>query len=619
MPTRFGRSKFSRALRGLLAASRLPWLIAALGATMLVPLVGVMLHFAEFEKDAAIKGAFDDAALMAERGAERQRDIIDAASNLLTVLSRLPQVREPAGDPAACGAMLSAAASLYPWISSLFVSAPDGEQVCINDPTIKIGNISDRAYFKRALEDKQVVVSDLLTGRASRAPRIFAALPMLNSRVEVSGVIGVGIDVTAMTQVLSIDITNDDDTMAVLLDGQGRLLARAPAGGAMVGDDYGDRPLFQALKERRSGTAELPALDGSERLFGWRRVGDSSAILAVGILKSDIIARVNQLLYRRMVEIGVAVLIVSAMGLLGGELLVFGPLRELARTAKRLGAGDSSSRVRLPIAVGEMIQLGHAFNRMAADLGERQAKLIKADRAKSEFLANMSHELRTPLNSVIGFAEIIGSQAMGPVGDAAYVEYAEHIRESGRHLLGLINDILDLSKVEAGRMELVEDTVDFGATIRGAVGMLQDQAEKAGVQLICTVPKRPIAVRADSQRLRQVVLNLVSNAIKFTDAGGRVTTEIAIDAESRPTLAVEDTGIGIAAEDLPRVMEVFGQVQTQLNRTRSGTGIGLPLTKRLVEMHGGTLDLASQPGIGTTVTVRLPASRLLDAETQLVA
>jgi signal transduction histidine kinase len=320
-----------------------------------------------------------------------------------------------------------------------------------------------------------------------------------------------------------------------------------------------------------------------------------------------------------MVEIGVAVLIVSAMGLLGGELLVFGPLRELTRTAKRLGAGDSSARVRLPIAVGEMIQLGHAFNRMAADLGERQAKLIKADRAKSEFLANMSHELRTPLNSVIGFAEIIGSQAMGPVGDAAYVEYAEHIRESGRHLLGLINDILDLSKVEAGRMELIEDTVDFGATIRSAVNMLQDQAEKAGVQLNCTVPKRPIAVRADSQRLRQIVLNLVSNAIKFTDAGGRVSMEIGIDAESRPTLTVEDTGIGIAAEDLPRVMEVFGQVQTQLNRTRSGTGIGLPLTRRLVEMHGGTLDLASQLGVGTTVTVRFPASRLLDAETQLVA
>jgi signal transduction histidine kinase len=231
----------------------------------------------------------------------------------------------------------------------------------------------------------------------------------------------------------------------------------------------------------------------------------------------------------------------------------------------------------------------------------------------------MSHELRTPLNSVIGFAEIIGSQAMGPVGDAAYVEYAEHIRESGRHLLGLINDILDLSKVEAGRMELIEDTVDFGATIRSAIGMLQDQAEKAGVQLACAVPKRPIAVRADSQRLRQVVLNLVSNAVKFTDAGGRVTAEITIDAESRPTLSIEDTGIGIAAEDLPRVMEVFGQVQTQLNRTRSGTGIGLPLTKRLVEMHGGTLDLSSQPGVGTTVTVRFPASRLLDAETQLVA
>jgi PAS domain S-box-containing protein len=239
---------------------------------------------------------------------------------------------------------------------------------------------------------------------------------------------------------------------------------------------------------------------------------------------------------------------------------------------------------------------------------KEQAEL--ANRAKSEFLANMSHELRTPLNAIIGFSEIIGGEIFGPLGDRRYGEYAIDIHDSGNHLLQIINDILDLAKIEAGQHELQEQPVEVAQVIESCLRLIAGRATKAGVSVEVELPA-PITVNADQRKLKQILINLLSNAVKFTGDGGRVAIGARLDAEGTFVLSVRDDGIGIKAELLETVLAPFAQADGSLTRSREGTGLGLPLVKALTELHGGTLAIESEDGLGTTVTVRLPAARVL--------
>ena len=236
-----------------------------------------------------------------------------------------------------------------------------------------------------------------------------------------------------------------------------------------------------------------------------------------------------------------------------------------------------------------------------------------ANRAKSEFLANMSHELRTPLNAVIGFSEVIRKEMLGPVGNQEYVEAANDIRNSGRHLLDLINDVLDLSKLETGNFELQEEEVDVGQTIRACLQMVRERAEDGGLGLATVIDEATLPkLRADARRLKQILINLLSNAVKFTRPDGIVTTKAWRIPGGGLVLQVADTGIGIAEEDIPRALARFSQVESSLNRAHEGAGLGLSLVGSLVESHGGTLDIKSAVGTGTTVTVTFPVERVID-------
>ncbi|HYE48686.1 MAG TPA: ATP-binding protein [Azospirillaceae bacterium] len=262
-----------------------------------------------------------------------------------------------------------------------------------------------------------------------------------------------------------------------------------------------------------------------------------------------------------------------------------------------------------------------AFQGTAEDVtARRQAEeaLVKAkeqsefaNRAKTEFLANMSHELRTPLNAIIGFSEIIGSQSLGPIDNPDYAEYARDIHESGRMLLDLINDILDLSKIEAGRKELNEHMVDLPRAMGSCLRLVKERAIRGGVTTALDVAEPLPRLRADEIALKQVLSNLLTNAVKFTPKGGSVTLSARVQPDGRLLVSVADTGIGIHPEDIPKAMEPFRQIEGPLTRSAGGAGLGLPLVRALVELHGGSFALESEPGRGTTAKVWLPADRLL--------
>ncbi|HET7594824.1 MAG TPA: ATP-binding protein, partial [Stellaceae bacterium] len=243
----------------------------------------------------------------------------------------------------------------------------------------------------------------------------------------------------------------------------------------------------------------------------------------------------------------------------------------------------------------------------------RQAKnqAEGANRAKSEFLANMSHELRTPLNAIIGFAEIMRDRLLGSIGNPRYAEYAEDIHNSGTHLLGIINDILDLSKVEAGRLELAEEVIDLHVIVKSTAALLRERAAAGGLEVKTELAEQALLLRGDERKLKQIVTNLLSNAVKFTPAGGEIVVAARVE-EGCVLLEVRDTGIGIAPEHVARALSPFGQVDSRLSRRYEGTGLGLPLARALAELHGGTLTLDSAPGRGTTVRVTLPAERVVE-------
>jgi signal transduction histidine kinase len=249
---------------------------------------------------------------------------------------------------------------------------------------------------------------------------------------------------------------------------------------------------------------------------------------------------------------------------------------------------------------------------IAEERDQARSRAEQANLAKSNFLAMMSHELRTPLNAILGFSEVIRDTGMEPVGPL-YRGYADDIHNAGQHLLDLINAVLDLSKVEVGRLELYEEVVDLGAIVVSCTQLIGASAEEGSLTLETSIPEDLPPLLGDRLRLKQIVLNLLSNAVKFTPSGGKVSITVSLPAAGGLELTIADTGIGMRKEDIPIAIAPFMQLENPLNREYEGTGLGLPLTKSLAELHGGSLEVESEPKRGTIVRVFLPESRIVRA------
>ncbi|MFZ1990672.1 MAG: ATP-binding protein, partial [Alphaproteobacteria bacterium] len=307
-------------------------------------------------------------------------------------------------------------------------------------------------------------------------------------------------------------------------------------------------------------------------------------------------ARAQMTLFSSILLIGIVIIIAIGIGYVG--------LRRHRNQIRR-------ANVKLQSTIGELDNEIVRRKETESELRIAKNEAERASHSKTQFLANMSHELRTPLNAIIGFAEMMFQEMLGSIGTPTYKTYAKDIMDSGQHLLAILNDILDMARIDAGRAELTESEVDLGSTISHVLRMFQEPTRTGGKVIQFREPDIPVSLFADERLIRQILINLVSNAVKFTGAEGRVEIRLEWPKDGGVDLVVADNGVGIPADKIAHVMERFGQVENALSRTRGGIGLGLPIVKALAELHGGTLAIESAQGKGTVVRVHLPEDRVL--------
>ena len=378
----------------------------------------------------------------------------------------------------------------------------------------------------------------------------------------------------------SIDIGFEGVVTVIGRDGIVR--ARASREDRAVGQNMLGSRLFQELAKAPQGSyRNASVVDGLERIYSYRTARDYPLYVLVGIAVTD-------------------------------------ALQDFVETRSAYVSAASLVSLVMVAILFLLFRQATALQTLTADLRLKERELVaskeaaeQASRAKSSFLASMSHELRTPLNAIMGFAEVIQSRVANPAASPGYADYAQHIHDSGQHLLNIINAILDMSKIEAGRLELADGVVDVRSLVESCARLVSARAELTGVRIENNVPDDCPPLRADNVRMRQILLNLLSNAVKFTPGPGLVAVSASLREDGRLALVVADSGIGMSGEELALALQPFRQIDNRLARRYEGTGLGLPLVKSLIELHGGELELRSTPEKGTVATLLIPRDRVI--------
>ncbi len=444
-------------------------------------------------------------------------------------------------------------------------------------------NVSDRDYFvaHRDVRGLGPFISQPVRNRGTGTWTIYLARRVSGPNGEFLGLILGAMETRSFEEFYRAVSPGSEGTIS-LFRRDGTLLARHPDSTPEIGRSFGAQPLFklaQANGEPAVVRTSGSAFDGLARIMAPHVVRGFPLLVNVTNTESAVLASWRRQTYVILGITAAAILLI----LISGWLLI----RQLDLQARMMRSQTEREQADRARAVAEA-----------------------ASRAKSSFLANMSHELRTPLNAIIGFTDMLAARYFGPLNDKQ-AEYVHDIGVSGHHLLGLINTVLDMSKIEAGRNELREEPVALAAIFDEAATFLRVHAEQGHIALGQVVPTDLPPVRADRRALLQVIINLLTNAVKFTPPGGTVSLRAAAAPDGALTIDVADTGVGIATADLVHIFEPFQRADARLSRKHGGSGLGLSISRMLIEQHGGTLTLTSKPGIGTTVTIRLPAERVL--------
>jgi signal transduction histidine kinase len=477
--------------------------------------------------------------------------------------------------------------------------------------------------LRRVFETGQPLVSNVFIGGVQQRPVVSIDVPVRRGG-KVVYCLSVGFTPDTIGRVFA-EQRLPAERIAAVFDATGVIAARTHFPERFVGKK-GIDAVIKPLQENREGMVEARTVEGVEALIAFTRSSETGWSVAIAIPKTAMWREVWQAL--SMATLLVVCLLAagtSVAWVVGGR--ISRSIRALTGPAIALGTGEPVviPQTHFSEAAEVAGALRTAANLLAQRTAERnmamaaaeaekaeaeEARLLaeQASKAKSGFLTNMSHELRTPLNAIIGFSDALLLKVFGPVDNPRHEDSIRNISKAGHHLLALINSLLDLAAVEAGKLRVRDETVPLGALIAESLDLVRPAAEGGGVAIECDFdPALPVI--ADPLRMKQVLLNLLSNAVKFTPAGGRVSV-VARIAGGGLEIVIADTGIGMDEKGLAKALQPFEQIDSSLARKHAGTGLGLPLACRLVEMHGGRLDIRSQPGAGTTVTIRLGPERL---------
>jgi signal transduction histidine kinase len=461
-----------------------------------------------------------------------------------------------------------------------------------NDRVVALGEVQQRGTTYRDLQAESVQILDLL--KAAKSP--FSCFNAIDCTRVSNGL------TTRVSSLISERGRADDPASLGFTppDDEQGILAQIARDYLRLGDLVGRIIAAGSFREATSIRAFREAAPIADEI---KELADS--VVAITLDRADTLIRENRSAFLDSQGLFITVAVVSVfLALLLGYLLsgsIIGPVSRMQTRLVAIASGDFSSHVQVTNR-DEFGSLAANLNRMNDELGRLYEELEAASRHKSEFLATMSHELRTPLNAIIGFSQVLKQQMYGPLNERQ-ADYVDDVLSSGQHLLNLINDILDLAKVEAGRMELQPSTFELPELLENAASMVRERATRQGIGLIVATDDSVGGMEGDERKVKQILFNLLSNAVKFTPSGGKVTLA-ARATEEQVVIAVHDTGIGVGADELDKIFEEFYQVGA--SRTQEGTGLGLALTKRLVELHDGQLTVVSEPGVGSTFTVTMP-------------
>lgn len=436
-------------------------------------------------------------------------------------------------------------------------------------------SVKDREHIQNA-KVGQISIAAPIKGRTSGEWIIPVSRRIADPASPIS-VVMAAIHVPAQERVFNA-IRNSKGGAIGLFRSDGILLARSPSLESSIGQSVADGRLFrERLPQASEGSyTAVSQLDGLERLATYRSLAPEGLVVLVSQTMSEVLAP-----WRRQLWLTMAVMALFSLAIIGTSVLLLHLLATLENSAKIL-----DQRVT-----------------------ERTAELQHLMEARSSFLTSISHELRTPLNAIIGFSDALLSRQYGTMPERQ-TECVMAVHRSGYHLLALVNDLLDSASVDAGRLRLDETEFSLAEMVEEATAMVSPRAEAAGISLTTSTEPQEMTLLADRRRLMQAIINLTTNAIKYNHPGGRVTVTARIDPNSQGMISVTDNGIGMSAEDLETAMAPFGRVNAPSAPAVEGTGLGLPLTARIIELHGGRLGLDSCPGSGTTATITLPPARI---------